>query len=51
MSLVDFLDNSEDAGHVSGTTDPRATRFHRSMPGYAPSAVAEAPTAAAELGA
>ena len=50
MSLVDFLDNSAAAGPVAGMTDPRAARFHRSMPGYAPSAIAEAPTAAARLG-
>jgi diaminopropionate ammonia-lyase len=50
MSLVDFLDNSAAAGPVAGRTDPRATRFHRSMPGYEPSPVAEAPTAAAALG-
>ena len=50
MSLVDFLDNAAAAGHVGGRADPRATRFHRSMPGYAPSAIAEAPTAAAALG-
>ena len=50
MSLVDLLDNSAAAGPVSGRGDPRATGFHRSMPGYAPTAVAEAPTAAARLG-
>ncbi len=50
MSLVDFLDNSAAAGPVPGNADPRATRFHRSMPGYAATAVAEAPTAAARLG-
>ena len=50
MSLLEFLDNSAAAGAVSGTPDPRAARFHRSMPGYAPTAVAEAPTAAAQLG-
>jgi diaminopropionate ammonia-lyase len=50
VSLVDFLDNSAAAGPVAGRSDPRATRFHRSMPGYAPTAVAEAPTAAARLG-
>jgi len=50
VSLVDFLDNSAAAGPVAGRTDPRAARFHRSMPGYAPSAVVEAPTAAAHLG-
>ena len=50
MSLADFLDNSAAAGPVAGRIDPRAARFHRSMPGYAPSAVAEAPAAAARLG-
>ena len=50
MSLVDFLDNSAAAGRAASGADPRATRFHRSMPGYAPTAVAEAPTAAARLG-
>lgn len=50
MSLVDFLDNAAAAGPVPGKTDPRATRFHRSMPGYTPSAIAEAPAAAAHLG-
>jgi diaminopropionate ammonia-lyase len=50
VSLVDFLDNSAAAGPVPGRADPRATRFHRSMPGYAPTAIAEAPTAAAHLG-
>ena len=50
MSLVDLLDNPAPAGPVAGQVDPRAARFHRSMPGYAPSAVAEAPTAAARLG-
>ena len=50
MSLVDFLDNSAAAGPVRGKADPRATRFHRSIPGYAPTAIAEAPTAAARLG-
>ena len=50
VSLVDFLDNSAAAGPVPGRADPRATRFHRSMPGYAPTAIAEAPAAAARLG-
>jgi len=50
VSLVDFLDNSAAARPVPGKADPRAARFHRSMPGYAPSAVAEAPTAASRLG-
>ncbi|MDP1850052.1 MAG: diaminopropionate ammonia-lyase [Solirubrobacteraceae bacterium] len=50
MSLADLLDNSAAAGPVPGRAEPRAARFHRSMPGYAPTAVAEAPTAAARLG-
>jgi diaminopropionate ammonia-lyase len=50
MGLVDFLDNAQRTGSVTARPDPRAVRFHRSMPGYAPSAVAEAPTAAARLG-
>jgi diaminopropionate ammonia-lyase len=49
VSLVDFLDNSAAAGAVAGAPDPRATRFHRSMPGYAPTQLAQAPTAAAAL--
>ena len=50
MGLVAFLDNSQRAARAPAPPDPRAARFHRSMPGYAPSAVAEAPAAAAELG-
>ena len=50
MSLVDFLDNSAAAGPAAGKADRRAARFHRSMPGYAPSPLVEAPTAAARLG-
>lgn len=50
MGLVDLLDNSAAAGAVCGRTDPRAARFHRTMPGYAPSALGEAPTAAGHLG-
>ena len=51
MSRVAFLDNAGRSEHVAAESDPRAARFHRSMPGYAPSAVAEAPAAAAaELG-
>ncbi len=50
MSLVDFLVNASAAGAVRGVPDPRAARFHRSMPGYASSPLAEAPTAAARLG-
>jgi len=50
MSLVAFLDNSQSDAGAPATADPRAARFHRSTPGYAPSAVAEAPAAAAALG-
>ncbi|HEV2786429.1 MAG TPA: pyridoxal-phosphate dependent enzyme, partial [Solirubrobacteraceae bacterium] len=50
MSLVAFLDNSQGTGDVAAGCDPRAARFHRSMPGYAPSALAEAPAAAGRLG-
>ena len=52
MSLVAFLDNSQRAAHAAAPPppDPRAVAFHRSIPGYAPSAVAEAPAAAARLG-
>jgi len=50
VSLVDFLANSAAAGAVAGAPDPRAVRFHRSMPGYAPTALAEAPAAATQLG-
>jgi hypothetical protein len=37
-------------GDVSGGGDPRATTFHRSMPGYAPTQLAIAPSTAAALG-
>ena len=50
MSLVDFLDNPAGRGSLRGSADPRALAFHRSMPGYAPSPIAEAPTAAEQLG-
>jgi diaminopropionate ammonia-lyase len=53
MSLVDLFDNTVAAGgDRTGVPehDPRAARFHRSMPGYAPSPVADAPAAAAQLG-
>ncbi len=50
MSLVDFLDNAAAVGSVPGRADPRAAHFHRSMPGYARSEIAEAPAAAARLG-
>jgi diaminopropionate ammonia-lyase len=50
VSLVDFLDNAAVTGAVPSAPDARAVRFHRSMPGYAPSGLAEAPTAAEQLG-
>ena len=50
MSLADFLDNRAGGGSLRRSTDPRAVAFHRSMPGYAPSALVEAPRAAARLG-
>ncbi|HVF79719.1 MAG TPA: pyridoxal-phosphate dependent enzyme [Solirubrobacteraceae bacterium] len=50
MSLVTFLDNSQRGVRSPSVPDERAARFHRSMPGYAPSAVAEAPVTAAALG-
>jgi diaminopropionate ammonia-lyase len=37
-------------GAVAGGGDPRATRFHRTMPGYAPTRLAAAPCTAAALG-
>jgi diaminopropionate ammonia-lyase len=51
MSLVGFLDNSAALGGDHPVRpDCRATRFHRSMPGYAPSPVADAPATAEQLG-
>ncbi|HWI06520.1 MAG TPA: pyridoxal-phosphate dependent enzyme [Solirubrobacteraceae bacterium] len=50
MSLVAFLDNSQRSSGATSRPDPRAARFHRSMPGYAPSALAEAPATAERLG-
>lgn len=50
MSLVAFLDNSQRGAFTAAAPDPRAAAFHRSMPGYAPTAVAEAPATAAALG-
>jgi diaminopropionate ammonia-lyase len=51
VALTAFLDNSARVRTgVARAPDPRAARFHRSMPGYAASAVAEAPAAAAQLG-
>lgn len=50
-SLIDFLDNSAALAPSPATTaDERPGRFHRSVPGYAPSLVAEAPATAAALG-
>src|SRR3954467_11324170 len=46
---VTFYANPRRAA-VSGTRDPRATRFHMTMPGYAPTRLAEAPATAAALG-
>jgi diaminopropionate ammonia-lyase len=50
MALCDFLDNSGRAGIAPRALDARATRFHRSMPGYRCSEVVEAPGAAEQLG-
>ena len=50
MRLVAFLDNSRRAARAPAAPDPRAARFHRSMPGYAPTALVEAPGAADRLG-
>jgi diaminopropionate ammonia-lyase len=50
-SLRDYLDNAAANGRSSAhTPDRRAGRFHRSMRGYAPSPVTDAPGVAAELG-
>lgn len=53
-SLRDFLDNSAAvagaAAPRSGPADTRPGRFHRSMPGYAPSPLVAAPGVAARLG-
>jgi len=49
-SLRDFLDNAGAAARAVPAPDARAGRFHRSMPGYAPTALAEAPGTAAQLG-
>ena len=50
MSLVEFLENAARASAAPPQPDPRAARFHRSMPGYAPTALAEAPATAERLG-
>jgi diaminopropionate ammonia-lyase len=51
-SLRDFLDNGGgwDATGLAPAADPRPARFHRSMPGYSPSPVADAPGVASHLG-
>jgi len=49
-SLRDFLDNAGAAAPPARTADERPARFHRSMPGYAPSPLAHAPGVAAQLG-
>ena len=53
-SLRDFLVNaaatSQARGGNGSVADPRPGRFHRSMPGYRPSPIAEAPGVAARLG-
>jgi diaminopropionate ammonia-lyase len=49
-SLRDYLDNAADVRPPQHAADPRARDFHRSMRGYAPSPVADAPGVAAELG-
>ncbi len=51
-SLRDFLDNSGGLGDLGGfaAPDPRPANFHRSMPGYQPSALADAPGVAERLG-
>jgi diaminopropionate ammonia-lyase len=50
-SLRDYLDNARAvASAPAAPADPRPGRFHRSMPGYAPSALADARGAAERLG-
>jgi diaminopropionate ammonia-lyase len=49
-SLRDFIDNATGGARSAHAPDPRARRFHRSMPGYAPSRIADAPGVAARLG-
>jgi len=50
-SLRDFLDNSwQVAGRAPAPPDPRPGRFHRSMPGYRPTDLADAPGLARHLG-
>ncbi len=49
-SLRDFLDNADRTPPPPREPDARVREFHRSMPGYATTAVAEAPGTAAALG-
>ncbi|MEA2219976.1 MAG: diaminopropionate ammonia-lyase [Solirubrobacteraceae bacterium] len=49
-SLRDFHDNGARGGSAPAPADARPGRFHRSMPGYAPSPLADAPGAAELLG-
>ena len=49
-SLRDFHDNAGSRTPISRTPDPRVRRFHRSMPGYEPTRVAQAPRVTARLG-
>ncbi len=48
--LRDFLDNPAASAPPASIADERPARFHRSMPGYAPSPLADAPGVAARLG-
>jgi diaminopropionate ammonia-lyase len=45
-----ILHRNPRSGAVSGSGDPRAARFHRTVPGYAPTPLASAPRTAAALG-
>jgi diaminopropionate ammonia-lyase len=49
VALAEFHPNP-DRGAVAGVRDARATRFHMTMPGYAPTRLAPAPQTAAALG-
>jgi diaminopropionate ammonia-lyase len=49
-SLRDFLANPAAGAPAARSPDPRVLPFHRSMPGYAPTAVADAPGVAEHLG-
>lgn len=49
-SLRDYIDNAAEVRPPARVPDRRAGRFHRSMRGYAPTPVAEAPGVAAQLG-